>query len=289
MPRITGNHETFFEYIYEHLFIRPKKRLGHMQHFDLDIPTTTMQVFGYQLLGGFQPWADMYKDLVDTFKPYKSTHQLWNRDIYQPWEGAKNIAKGVITLIGAPLLWVINAVRYIPTGRDWFFNMANSTVNTASWLIEGASNIVRGATQLVTTPLTWCGKIPLRLYLTNKHGTPKIEQSKNIQKYAKIGETLIDTFAPDNDNARTLTPCINLMIDELHRKYEKALSRGQLSNIKPADELDRYDAILHASRKFSDDQAAKAKSYMRLFKEAVAPQEPIVVNTAHKARQPLLS
>jgi len=59
------------------------------------------------ILGGFQPLADMYKDFVDTFKPYKSQRYYVLRDLSQPLYGLKNIAKGIGCLILAPLLFLL--------------------------------------------------------------------------------------------------------------------------------------------------------------------------------------
>src|SRR5579872_3176287 len=59
------------------------------------------------LLAGFQPIADMQKDAVNTFKPYKSSRHVW-RDLAQPVYGVINIIGGILTFVGA-LLYTLAA------------------------------------------------------------------------------------------------------------------------------------------------------------------------------------
>ena len=58
------------------------------------------------LLGGFQPLADEYKNIIDFSKPYKTQrHAL--RDFFQPFRGLYNISRGIACLILTALFLTI--------------------------------------------------------------------------------------------------------------------------------------------------------------------------------------
>jgi hypothetical protein len=174
-----------------------------------------------QFLGGLQPLADMLKDFVDTFKPYK-IYSHTKRDAIQPFSGALNIAKGVGTLVITPLVFLINIIRYLylsisellcPTlhrkthlqkyrekcclvgpkekstsdhikeaAYMFLHNIFLNFVRTVSWLLEGALNIIRGITQIIAAPLVWLIKIPVRSAITAINGFQAIENNTGIIK-----------------------------------------------------------------------------------------------------------
>ena len=60
--------------------------------------------------GGFNPILAMKKDVVDTFKPYKSGFYLL-RDVLQPVRGVANVFKGLFYAGISPVIFIFNTVR----------------------------------------------------------------------------------------------------------------------------------------------------------------------------------
>ncbi len=117
-----------------------------------------------QMKGAFQPLRDMLKDVVDTFKPYRS---VWfvKRDARQPIDGLENILKGIFELIVSPLLFLLCPIYYAfraESLKDYGAKVGTLWLQSLSWFIHGVLSVLRGATQIAATPLTWLIKIPLR-------------------------------------------------------------------------------------------------------------------------------
>jgi hypothetical protein len=190
-----------------------------------------------QILGGLQPLADILKDVVDTFKPYKSSYHV-KRDLLQPIRALGNIVKGIILITAAPLFFIGDMVRYMFISgslRNFGINMIINSSRTASWLLEGVFSILRGAGQLATTPLTWALRMPLRGIISAIKGMPKIEDNPSLQSCLQKGETI----PSEHSGACAALPTADV-INELHRKFNKSLSRGQRTDISSFKEETAY-------------------------------------------------
>lgn len=124
------------------------------------------------LLGGLKPILDIGDDFANTFKPYTPRDSL-ARDWLQPLRGLGNIVKGVIYLIVVPVLFIVNAVRYLfisgsLTNLAW--NQSRNASRSTFWMLDGISSLIQGVVQLATTPFTWLIKMPLRGLLTVNEG-----------------------------------------------------------------------------------------------------------------------
>lgn len=224
---------------------------------------------GERLLGGFQPIADMNKDFVDTFKPYKSFYYV-GRDALQPFRGLGNIARGVGSLVGAILLFIGKTIQYTLQKGSWnrfAVNMLENFFRTVSWLLDGVSSLVRGATQVVTTPLTWFARIPLRLIITAIKGKPTIEENDGIQRLVDGGKNAIK----DDKTMEGAVARLHAICNELHRKHEKALKRGQ-KTIFLKEEEDGFFRVLRFSKYdkdcynlFSEEESTAVSNYVKLF------------------------
>lgn len=115
-----------------------------------------------QLIGGFQPFADMAKDFIDTFTPYRSGWYA-GRDFLQPIYGLGNLLKGSLYLATVVLIFLFSLMIFFPiiliTSNQKVFDLkGNSTIGIFlfSWLIDGIGSLIRGATQLATVGLSKC-------------------------------------------------------------------------------------------------------------------------------------
>lgn len=177
-----------------------------------------------QIVGSFQPLADMLKDAVDTFKPYKAGYQA-KRDYFQPLRGLGNIARGMASLLCAPLVFLVNTVKsYSSPDRATFFqNMKLNFSRTTSWMLDGIASLIRGVTQIATTPLTWLIKMPLRGLITLFKGRPLFEERASVQRLVQEGNRAVN----DTDNILAVR-----ISNELARKFKKGvLQRKQKTNI----------------------------------------------------------
>jgi len=230
MPKLNREYRSLFEYLVSKdiPFVR---KINNVLYSDQYYKENTSRYLPFgrthedkiplyqQLLGGIQPLADIFKDFVDTFKPYKIYSHI-KRDAMQPLSGALNIAKGVGTLIITSLVFLINIIRYLyfsiselvcPTPPrktyfqkyreecclvspkekstsdhikeiSWMFlhSIFLNLVRTVSWLLEGILNIIRGITQIIAAPLVWLIKIPVRSAITAINGFQEIEKNTGI-------------------------------------------------------------------------------------------------------------
>lgn len=223
-----------------------------------------------QIIGSFQPLADMLKDTVDTFKPYKSAYQI-KQDFRQPIRGLGNIVRGVANLVGAPLVFIGNTFRYLffsHSLQDFSYNMRLNFLRSSSWLLDGISSLIRGITQIATTPLTWLIKMPLRGLITLFKGRPNFENGSGVRRLIREGNEAI------NDRSGVRMAGIRY---ELHRKFQRAIQQKQKKGISREQE----QKLFHAEGSSFDDEGFKyidwylfgmsmdnekaARSYLALF------------------------
>lgn len=242
MAKINGRFESLFEYLVQKNFPLTRwldKRFYPEEHNTLENVLTYENKPYYvpfyrryspkgsksgQTLGSLQPIVDMGNDFVNTFQPYKSARQV-GRDFLQPIRGIGNIAKGIVNIIAAPLLFIINPIRYAfisGTFKKFKQNVSLNSQRTISWLLNGISSIFRGVTQIATTPLTWSLKMPLRGLITAFKGVQKIEENKGVQRLVQAGKNAIAS------NQETEAYKIRTA---LHYKYQKGIRKGQNTDI----------------------------------------------------------
>jgi hypothetical protein len=197
-----------------------------------------------QIKGSFQPLADMKKDLVDTFKPYRSDWYA-ERDVKQPLAGLFNFFKGIGYILGSLLLFIALPIYSIPQknrpeGVGYFFALGGRYVCALSWFIDGVLSVVRSATQLVTTPLTWWIKIPLRKGITSfvsKKDDLLIENRETIQKIVNGANLLNDNLeiCDKNKDKKIIRhieeECYPVLENMVREKYTKAIKRGEVTHL----------------------------------------------------------
>lgn len=274
MPKINQGYQSLFEYLVhkdfplarrldEYFYPDENGRLKYSSSAPYGRRWNSAPYAGQQILGGLQPLADMYKDLIDTFKPYKTSYHF-KRDLLQPISGIGNLFKGVATVVGAFCLFLGNTIRYAFVSgslANFLDNMGVNCKRTGAWLLDGITNIIRGITQIAATPLTWILKIPCRGLITAIKGQPLIEQNQGIQRLVTKGKTEAENGAPlDLD-------CIRY---ELNRKFQKSSNRGQSTNIPFAKENTLFKAqYFKYGRNYEyplrEDRKQAALQYIGLF------------------------
>ncbi len=241
-----------------------------------------------QLLGGLQPIADMGKDVVDTFKPYKSFYYA-KRDFLQPIRGLVNIARGIGILVGAPMIFLGNMVRYTFFSHSFSGFASNTALNfhrTASWLLDGASSLFRAATQIATTPLTWFLKMPLRGLITAIKGRQSIQQTSSVKKLVAQGKEAVEaakrtSLASIDDKCVSSADAVehlDAIRYQLHRKYKKALKRDQKTNISQKKEKELFNGLCFKHGRdyvnsLREGRAIAALQYIGLFSTVSTEQQ----------------
>jgi hypothetical protein len=192
------------------------------------------------VFASFQPFLNMGKDVVDTFKPYKGFYQS-TRDFLQPLDGVWNILRGAVlvvlslggmmsalypfllALIISPLILCFMPSRYVGDALGFYLSMAGIYFSSMN---EGTAAFLRGLGQVATTPLTWFIKMPLRGLITLFKGVPKAEESETIVRLAKAGHDMLDVDANPLLGMRTAR-----IINSIHAKFECAVKKGQGTGI----------------------------------------------------------
>lgn len=207
------------------------------------------------IAGGFTPIAYMWKDLKDTFKPYKADYQR-KRDWLQPINGLGNVLRGILSVPLALIAVISNtlmSIQYLYRGLrnpnnhpvvklglimllpPWSIFYTAATL--AAHLLDSTLSIVRGLTQIATFPLTWVFRIPLRHFIL----TPKdeqtgeliqqnIEDSPGIKKMARLlkeHHANIGTFGRNYPSSNLDQPEIYETHYMFKFKVLKALHKGQ--------------------------------------------------------------
>ncbi|MBA2655725.1 MAG: hypothetical protein H0U70_01930 [Tatlockia sp.] len=199
------------------------------------------------LMRPLQFFVDAYKDLTNTFKPYKGWYQS-NHDFLQPVYGVGNLMLGAwasaltglaITLTPLVLIIAAGILSY-----NFFFKenrkksdqriydyCADYLQSLVSWPIVAVSTVLRGLTQLAFTPLTWFIKMPLRGLLTLVKGRPKIEESESMQRLSLRGKALLNTAAINEDGLVELNNSMALIIKALLAKLIHSQKKGKLTDL----------------------------------------------------------
>lgn len=216
----------------------------------MDLPHERGISLDTQLKGAFQPLADMAKDAMDTFKPYRSWWYV-RRDALQPIFGIGNVFKGIGYVLASLLLFICAPFYcfYAKNSIGWHY----AAILLVSWnfalscFIDGILRILRGATQLVTTPLT-CFKALIRgsITLVDRLSDKRhlAEQNEGIKK---LFHDAFITFS-SGDYEATYN-----YLEKIHEKYLKAVDpkgRNQDTQIKQ-NEQELRRALL-SSRKIED-------------------------------------
>lgn len=290
MPKLNRNYVSFLEYYFGNSEIVNSKwddESSTKERLDLGLSlrwSSTETRWWHQLIGALQPVADIWKDLIDTFKPYKymafanrskegsaspiDRDYQFGRGIMQPFLGIGNILEGALSIIGAPLLF---AGKLLLTMGSTMWNPKNFTKNcqsiaknfllTGSWILEGVLRIVRGSIQVLFTVAII--KPLIRAVISSYD--PKIEQNNGIQYRVKIAKQLSE--ANPANKAIKIEQKNKALFDtchDIHRKFKKCQKRGQATAIEQATEALRYQNIL-VNRTNKDTLQSAASSYLSLF------------------------
>lgn len=221
-----------YDYLYRNEEIKPVKQDSEINYDAL------LNSF----LDAIEPWADMYKDITDTFKPYKSRHQN-SQDFIQPIRGLGNIFKGLVFIVAAaiiaPFQFIFRTIAAIFTPSKFVSKTTFAIVDALTPFIFGINLLIRGAAQIATFPLTWMIKMPLRAAITHRGKSPLMEESERIKQFVTKGE---DALNKNNQQSAAV------VAKALHLKYEKAKDRSQSSAVDVSNENIFYKDIEAVSK-----------------------------------------
>ncbi len=209
----------------------------------------------------FQPLAYAFKDLKNTFKPYKGWYQS-NDDFIQPFNGVGHL---FLSAIGATL--TVLALAFSPfalltaggyLAYNFFFSknqkesnqkLADHVLNYLEvglyrWPMIAVSCALRGITQIASTPLTWLFKMPLRALITWFKGRPALEDSESVQRLTKMGKEVLTTL-PENSEGmvnmnQTSMPAI---MKALHVKLRHGIEKKNLTYLSCSQHEERYKTL----------------------------------------------
>lgn len=218
-----------------------------------------------QFTGAFQPLADMLKDLVTTFRPYKFEDDRF-REFTQVFRGIGMLARGAANWVAAPLLfigYIFRDIFYSNSWKNFKENTIQNTLRTFTWLIDGTNSFIRGATQVATAPISMSARLIFRCIITPFFDYPPIEKNPGIKYLVKEGRDAIKENRTDD---------IKAIRDELHRKYLKAMDRSQATEIINTEETKLY----------TQGSPETMHLYLNLFTPKPKPI-PVIVDTKKAA------
>ena len=296
MSQLNKGYQSLYEYfIILRDYYNPLASSPAVNTSYVDTPSGQVlrhNALGQQIWGGLKPIEDMEKDVVNTFKPYKTAYHA-RQDLLQPIRGLGNIVKGVINCTIAPVVFLVSTIKYVlecafsSASRDKLAdNMKLNFARTFSWLLEGVFSVVRGSTQIAATPLTWL-KMPLRGVLTAILGSPKIEEATGVQRHVAIVNEAVKTATGSNYCDGYAHASSDYACRELHRKFQRAVSRGQKTDITPAVENTIFNMIVDNTW-MEGSKTATVSSYAHLFSRNVAEQQDPSQASASSAVAPTL-
>lgn len=195
-----------------------------------------------QFKGSVQPLADIGKDFIDTFKPYRRPGQAL-RDFLQPLYGLGNVFKGLAYILLLVPLFLIGLVVVAFKADDiahYFKLVLKGLSYLTTWFIDGIFSVIRGALQIATTPLTWFvkmlllrGPITFFTWLFN-------EKALLIENRTSIKALVSKAAACEDFNAGIREVHCSDAIHEIHRKYQKGHWEGEATLISDTEEQSIY-------------------------------------------------
>lgn len=212
---------------------------------------------------------DMFKDAMDTFKPYKTKRHL-ERDLYQFFYGLKNTIVGLFCLLWAILLNVLFGtfvliVKVCSNRQEITLDLLmDAPVN----LLGALAQTIRGGTQILASPASLL-RIIWRSYLSQDMEEQKFQQRKSIIRLVDEAEIIMENAPSDSVEK------MSLVLNELHRKLCSNLDKKQSycegkHFIKPGDTA--YDPRLFAvfsiptDKLILDDELKKdIRDYLFMF------------------------
>jgi hypothetical protein len=195
------------------------------------------------LMGGMQPLADIWKEVADTFKPYKSRFHF-KREIKDSilgiFYGVGNIVKGIATLVGTifALIFFLGRALLEKERRQGFTQeMLKALIRCTAWFCDGLFGTIKGVAQLLS-PLKLI-RIPLRSLITAYVGSPAYHENTSVEKAAEQGLAALESLSTDeaekydntnNNQMKIIYKCAM----EINRKHEKAKTRDRNISKTPA-------------------------------------------------------
>lgn len=210
------------------------------------------------LLGSLQPFVDIAKDFLDTFKPYKSKAYL-KKDALQPFRGILHILKGIIYILALPLC---------------LLNPDKRGITALAWLIHGLSQIAQGSIQIITSIPNYLFRIPLRLLITC-FSPPTIAFEKRQSLYLLLTQAENELDKGQINNAADI--CF-----EIHRKFKGVIARHDVTRLDEQKESICWSKINIISNIISTDDTgserkeptlANVRNYMNFFQLRYMPEE----------------
>ena len=224
------------------------------------------------------------KHLVDNFKPYKSVRHFL-KDLIQPLMGVYySILSGLLKLVFG---FFVKGLLYSLFSLNLFFKPKESFIEMRAWLLDGFSKILLGLYLIVTT-LFLPVRLVTRALSTLINGVVLIENNRKLNEYLlKCNELL----TKETDQKETITQLFSFCVD-IHRKFAKAVSRGQRTNIdvlqedilynqffvnvnnfySTADTKDHKHSAASAATEL-DEKLRYIKLYLSVFKRAKKPSD----------------
>lgn len=245
---------------------------------------------------------EMYKDLRDTFKPYKTTTHVINELLF--------LSKGLYDIINAFSLFA--AAVFMPlflTIEVLFWGDLTAALLALPYalymsittLVLGAAQLLRGLTEIIASPLVLL-RMPLRALITGGSGWPKFENNPGLTLALDRGEDCLN---------KSLTADIikelQDIVEHLNSKAIKAKSEDQNSdlrldflphiNVKTTEEIKNRGLPLQKNKIFiraknalkghkNDTELEEAvREYFKLFRPSVQSDSDrsLGVNIAQKS------
>jgi hypothetical protein len=241
---------------------------------------------GYMLLGAFQPFVDMTKDVANLGYGYKSKrHVLW--DLAQPLRGVGNIIKSLLTLIAVPLfligILIAAIIPWKPQNKPHKLRLLrNVFLNTLLWIPNALFTFVRGLTQIIFTVPAWF-KMAIRGILS-RNGYQRLKDDRGIQQLMNDSEStkkIVLTFNQDKkpEYIQNEDLYFTSIDNELERKARKAQTQGRALP-QELEQLLAKQKPQPATQKFIVEDGSADKEYGTNAQAQEAAPAPLTSSSA---------
>lgn len=244
--------------------------------------TPTPDAVDVYLLTPFQVFMDIGKDIENTFKPYKSSSEIWD-DLLQPLLAVKHFQIGLFSLIccsfmfltgtlpylalsilAYPLMWIIEWIAkevfdfhigYCQFAEKALFPflLAATGINL-SWIASSITSMIQAIIHIIAIPLTWFVKIPIRGIITAITGMPKIENNPDMKRLGSKGHAALDELDAlekaellDLNKEKEIFGTVKIIIKVMNAETIRATYKRQDPLIEPI-----YKSNLYSNLKFND-------------------------------------
>jgi hypothetical protein len=183
-------------------------------------------------------------------------------DAAQPWEGLKNVGKGIATLILSPFMFIIEKalmpaeVKDLPAVKEILSPLSHFERFIGD-ILTGPMLILKGLVQLATFPITWFIKMPIRQFVAWGSKIP-IEEDRFMREVLDSDEDVSCPYKNMNEKfdkhyPPSARPSVQPIQAKQHRSDQPSGAKKDKGQTTLPPDHQPHDSHEHISTSYSNN------------------------------------